>query len=285
MHMLTERRFKIGDDGKVRGCEIGGGKPLFIAGPCVIESEEFILKIAERILEIAERNKIQLIFKASYDKANRTSLKSFRGPGLEKGLEILSKVREKVGVPVISDVHCKEEIKPAGEVLDVIQIPAFLARQTDMLIEAGKTGKPVHIKKPQFVSPYDTKYIVEKVVSTGNRKVMLCERGTMFGYRDLVVDMRSLVIMRDFAPTIFDGTHTVQKPSAGDGISEGERRFVPYLTRAACAVGVDGFFFEVHPEPDKALSDPKTQITPEMFEKVVQEILRIWDVVSTFSER
>ena len=161
----------------------------------------------------------------------------------------------------------------------MIQIPAFLARQTDLLVEAGKTGKVVHIKKPQFVSPHDTKYMAEKVISTGNKKVMLCERGTMFGYRNLVVDMRSIVIMRRFAPVIFDGTHSVQQPSAGEGISGGEREFIPYLTRASCAVGVDGFFFEVHPEPDKALSDPKTQITPEMFERIIQDIKKIWDAL------
>lgn len=280
--MIAERKFKIGGSG-VRTCTVGDNLPLFIAGPCVIESEEFTLKMADNLLSIAERNKIQLVFKASYDKANRTSIQSFRGPGLERGLEIMEKVRKKVGLPVLSDVHCRDEVKSAGEVLDVIQIPAFLARQTDLLVEAGKTGKAVHIKKPQFASPHDTKYMVEKVVSTGNRKVMLCERGTMFGYRNLVVDMRSLVIMREFAPTIFDGTHSVQQPSAGDGISGGERRFVPYLTRGACAIGVDGFFFEVHTNPDNALSDPKTQITPEMFEKIVMDIKKIWEVLPSFS--
>ncbi len=262
-------------EGKIRKCIVGAGSPIFIAGPCVIEGEDFTLRCADTLLKIAEKHGIQLVFKSSYDKANRTSIKSFRGPGVEKGLEVLRKVREKAGIPVLSDVHCRNEIKMAAEVLDVIQVPAFLARQTDMLIEAGRTGKPLNIKKPQFVSPYDTRYIVEKVLTTGNRKIMLCERGTMFGYRELVVDFRSLPIMRKWAYVIFDGTHSTQRPSAYDGISGGDRWMTPYLSRAAAAIGVDGFFFEVHPEPDKALSDPKTSITFEMFSEIVEYILRI----------
>jgi 2-dehydro-3-deoxyphosphooctonate aldolase (KDO 8-P synthase) len=273
----AKRVFQIGDD-SVRKC-IAGEDLIFIAGPCVIEGEDFTLKCAEKLLQIAEKHKIQLIFKASYDKANRTSVKSFRGPGLEKGLEILTKVRSKVGLPVLSDVHCKEEIEPAAEVLDMIQIPAFLARQTDLVVGAAKTQKPLHIKKPQFASPASTKYIVEKAESTGNQKIILCERGFAFGYGDLVVDFRGIPIMRQWALITFDGTHSLQKPSAGDGISEGERIFSPYLSRAAAAVGVDGFFFEVHPEPEKALSDPKTSINFEMFEEIIEDIKKIQDAL------
>ncbi len=270
--------FTIGGNG-TRQCVVGKGIPIFIAGPCVIESEDFTLRCAEKLSNIAERHKIQMVFKASYDKANRTSLNSFRGPGLEKGLKILQKVKEQIGLPVLSDVHCKDEVFAASEVLDVIQIPAFLARQTDMLVYAGKTGKPVNIKKPQFASPYDMKYMLEKILSTGNRKIMVCERGTAFGYRDLVVDFRSIPIMRNWAFVIFDGTHTTQKPSADDGISGGERWLSPYLTRASAAVGVDGFFHEVHPEPDKALSDPKTSIDFDMFENIVKQVKKILEVV------
>lgn len=271
--------FVVGRNG-TRQCFVGGnGNPVFIAGPCVIESEDFTLKCAETLYSIAEKNKIQLVFKASYDKANRTSINSFRGPGLDKGLKILQKVKEKIGLPVLSDVHCKEEITAASDVLDILQIPAFLARQTDMLIYAGRTGKPVNIKKPQFASPYDVKYMVEKVLSTGNKKVMICERGTAFGYRDLVVDFRSIPVMRNWAFVIFDGTHTTQKPSAADGISGGERWLSPYLTKAAAAVGVDGFFHEVHPDPDKALSDPKTSVDFEMFENIVKQVKRILEVL------
>ncbi|MCX7733994.1 MAG: 3-deoxy-8-phosphooctulonate synthase [bacterium] len=269
--------FIVGDD-KVRKCLVGGGNPVFIAGPCVIESEEFTLSCADKLHKIAEKYNIQLIFKASYDKANRTSVNSFRGPGYQRGLKILERVRREIGLPVLSDVHCKEEIQPASEVLDVIQIPAFLARQTDMLVFSGKTGKPINIKKPQFASPYDTKYMLEKVMSTGNKKVMICERGTAFGYRDLVVDFRSIPIMRKWSFVIFDGTHTTQKPSAGDGISDGERWLSPYLTRAAASVGVDGFFHEVHPDPDRALSDPKTSINFQMFEMIIKQVKRIIEI-------
>lgn len=270
--------FFVGDE-KVRRCLIGGTEPVFIAGPCVIEGEDFTLLCAERLYQIAEKHKIQLVFKASYDKANRTSINSYRGPGLEVGLKILSRVRRDIGLPVLSDVHCREEIPYASEVLDVLQIPAFLARQTDMLVSAGGTGKPINIKKPQFASPYDVQYMIDKVASSGNRKVMICERGTAFGYRDLVVDFRGIPVMRRFAFVIFDGTHTTQKPSAGEGVSDGERWFSPYLTRAAAAVGVDGFFHEVHPEPNKALSDSKTSIDFETFERIVIQVKRILETL------
>jgi 2-dehydro-3-deoxyphosphooctonate aldolase (KDO 8-P synthase) len=274
----VQREFEIGEKG-TRKCYLGKDL-IFISGPCVIESEEFTLRCAETLMKIAEKHKIQLIFKASYDKANRTSINSFRGPGLEKGLKILKRVKEEIGLPVLSDVHCKEEVEPAADVLDVIQIPAFLARQTDLLLKAGKTQKPINIKKPQFVSPESTKYIVEKILTTGNRKIMLCERGYAFGYGDLIVDFRGIPIMRTWANVIFDGTHSVQKPSAGEGISEGQRWLVPFLSRAAAAVGVDGFFFETHPEPEKALSDPKTSIDYKMFEKIIEEIKKIKDALN-----
>ncbi len=267
-------QFEIGEKG-TRKCIVGGDEIIFISGPCVIEGEEFTLRCAETLLHIAEKHKIQLVFKASYDKANRTSINSFRGPGLHEGLRILERVKREIGIPVLSDVHCKEEIKPASEVLDVIQIPAFLARQTDLVIEAAKTQKPINIKKPQFVSPYDTKYIVEKSIKVQNEKVMLSERGTIFGYRELVVDFRGIPIMRNWAFVIFDATHSVQLPSAGSGISEGVRWAVPYLARAASAVGVDGFFFETHPDPDRALSDPKTSINYDTFEKIIVDIKKI----------
>ena len=258
---------------------VGDGKPVFIAGPCVIEGEEFTLRCAEKLKKISEKYDIKLIFKASYDKANRTSIKSFRGPGLERGLEILAKVKREVGLPVVSDVHCKDEVKPAAEVLDVIQIPAFLSRQTDLVVSSAKTGKPIHVKKGQFMSPWDVRWIAEKIQFAGNNKIMFCERGTFFGYGNLVVDMRSLVVMREWGFVIFDSTHSVQRPSASDGVSGGMKEFVPYLARAAAAVGVDGFFFEVHPEPEKALSDSATSIDFQTFEKIIQDILKIWDAL------
>jgi 2-dehydro-3-deoxyphosphooctonate aldolase (KDO 8-P synthase) len=243
--------FSVGD------VVIGGGLFL-IAGPCVIESEEHALKMARSIAAITRELQLPYIFKASYDKANRTSLKSFRGPGLDEGLRILAKVREEVGVPVLTDVHDVTQVAPAAEVVDILQIPAFLCRQTDLLVAAAKTGKAVNVKKGQFVSPWDMKHAVEKVRDSGNDRVFLTERGTSFGYNNLVVDMRSLAIMREFAPVVFDATHSVQLPSAGsngDAVSGGQPRFIPVLTRAAVAAGVDGLFMEVHDNPQQARSD------------------------------
>jgi 2-dehydro-3-deoxyphosphooctonate aldolase (KDO 8-P synthase) len=231
--------------------------PFFIiAGPCVIESEEITMKVASFLKETSEKLDIPIIFKTSYDKANRTSVSSYRGPGIEKGLEIIMKVKEKTGLPVLSDIHGPDEVDRAAEVLDVIQIPAFLSRQTDLLVKAGKSGKTINIKKGQFVSPVDFEQAVKKVLSTGNRNIMLTERGTFFGYNNLVVDFRGIPIMKNFGfPVVFDATHSVQLPG-GDGTSSGgERKYAAYLARAAVAAGANGVFMEVHPDPDKALCD------------------------------
>ena len=237
--------------------EVGPGRPfLLIAGPCVLESEEMAIEVATTLKELCSRLGMSYVFKASFDKANRTSLDSFRGPGLEKGLEIMARIRESVGVPVISDVHEVAQIKPAAEVLDILQIPAFLSRQTDLLLAAGETGKPISLKKGQFLSPWDMKHAVSKVKWTGNRNLMLTERGAMLGYNNLVVDMRSFPVMRSMGcPVIYDATHSVQLPGGAGGSSGGQREFIPPLTRAAVAAGIDGIFMEVHPDPDSALCD------------------------------
>jgi 2-dehydro-3-deoxyphosphooctonate aldolase (KDO 8-P synthase) len=236
---------------------IGGGRPLaLIGGPCAIENEKHALMTAERLAAIAADRRVPFIYKSSYDKANRSSLESYRGPGLQEGLRILRRVREAVGVPVLSDVHLLEEVDPAAEVLDVLQIPAFLCRQTDLVLAVARTGKPVNIKKGQFLAPADMKNIVDKVRSTGNQQVLLTERGTSFGYHNLVVDMRGLVQLRELGfPVIFDATHSVQLPGAGGTRSGGERRFVPALARAAVAVGIDALFMEMHEDPDRTLPD------------------------------
>lgn len=225
---------------------------LLIAGPCVIESEEHVHFLAKAIREIAG----DFIFKASFDKANRTSVQSYRGPGLKEGLRILQGVREAVGVEVLTDIHTPDQAGPAGEVVDVIQIPAFLCRQTDLLVEAGRTGKVINIKKGQFVAPQDMIYAVDKVRSTGNNRIVLTERGSSFGYQNLVVDMRGLQIMKDMGvPVVFDATHSVQLPGGAGGSSAGQPQFIEPLARAAVATGVDGVFVEVHDRPEQALSD------------------------------
>lgn len=236
---------------------IGEDRPLvLIAGPCVIEDESTTVAIARELVEITGRLNQPLIFKASYDKANRTSAGSYRGPGLAAGLDLLDFIRNRFQVPVLSDVHRVEEVAPAAEVLDVLQIPAFLCRQTDLLEAAGRSGRAVNIKKGQFLAPEDMRYAVEKVAGTGNRDVLLTERGTTFGYHNLVVDFRSLPIMAGLGfPVIFDATHSVQLPGGGSGFSAGEREFVPLLARAAVAAGVQGIFMEVHLDPDRALCD------------------------------
>jgi 2-dehydro-3-deoxyphosphooctonate aldolase (KDO 8-P synthase) len=246
----------------IAGIKLGGENPLcIIAGPCVIESEDTVFSIAQKLKEICQRTGLPLIFKSSYDKANRTSLSSFRGPGLEKGLEILSAVKKKLDIPVISDIHSIEQIKPASEVLDMLQIPAFLCRQTDLIVAASKTGKPVNIKKGQFIAPWDFKNIIDKFISTGNSNIIITERGTSFGYNNLVVDFRSIPIMRSFGyPVIFDVTHSLQLPGGQGSCSGGQREFAGPLARAAVAVGVDGLFMEVHPEPEKALCDGPNMI-------------------------
>lgn len=236
---------------------IGGGNPcVLICGPCVIEGESFVLRVAEAVKKITVRLNIPFIFKSSYYKANRTSGRSFRGPGVKDGLTILRKVREKIGVPVLSDIHCREEVEEAAEVLDIIQIPAFLCRQTDLLEAVGRTDRVVNVKKGQFLAPWDMARVAEKIASMGNDKILLTERGFSFGYNNLVADMRSLAIMRGLGyPVVFDASHSVQIPGGKGRASGGERHFIPHLSRAAAAVGIDGLFLEVHPDPDRALSD------------------------------
>ena len=241
----------------VGGLPIGGGAPLvLIGGPCAIENERHALMTAERLATIAAEKKVGFIYKSSYDKANRSSVRSYRGPGLSEGLRILKKVRDTLGLPVLSDVHQVSEVQPAAEVLAVLQIPAFLCRQTDLLLEAGRTGKPVNIKKGQFVAPRDMKNAVDKVYSTGNRAVLLTERGATFGYNNLVVDMRGLAEMRAIGvPVVFDATHSVQLPGAAGDRSAGERQYVPALARAAVAFGIDALFMEMHEDPDRTMPD------------------------------
>jgi len=236
---------------------IGGGNPLaLIGGPCAIEDEAHALMLAERIRRVADAVGVPFIYKSSYDKANRSSLAAYRGPGLKEGLRILRKVKEGVGVPVLSDVHDVSEVERAAEVLDVLQIPAFLCRQTDLAIACGRTGKPVNVKKGQFLAPRDMLNVVEKIRSTGNEKILLSERGTTFGYNNLVVDFRGIQDMRALGyPVVFDATHSVQLPGGLGGRSGGERKYVPALARAAAAVGIDALFMEIHEDPDRALPD------------------------------
>ncbi len=261
--------------------EIKKGELFIIAGPCVIESEEIVFKTAEKLNEITQNLKIPFIFKSSYDKANRSSINSYRGPGIKKGLEILNKVKEEFNLPILSDVHSVEEIEIARDVLDVIQIPAFLCRQTDMIVEAGKTGKPVNVKKGQFLAPWDVKNIIEKIKSTGNEKIIITERGTSFGYNNLVVDFRSFPIIRSMGvPVVFDATHSVQLPGGAGTCSSGQREFIPHLSRAAVACGVDGLFFEVHPEPDKALCDGPNMLPLKDFKSLLKILIEIHNTAS-----
>ncbi len=267
-------------DGKIpiSDFSIGDGKLFLIAGPCVIESAEATLEIAQALMEYARELSLPLIFKASYDKANRTSLSSYRGPGLEKGLEILGRVKAEVGLPVISDVHEVSQVAPAAAVLDVLQIPAFLCRQTDLLIAAAKTGRVVNIKKGQFLAPWDMQAAVDKVRSAGNDKIILTERGVMFGYNNLMVDFRSLPIMRGLGcPVVLDVTHSVQLPGGQGTCSGGQREFIAPLARAGVAVGVDGLFMEVHPEPEKALCDGPNSLP-------LQEVPALWRELKALHE-
>ena len=251
-------------------------KLIFIAGPCVIENKSKTLETASYLKDLFSSLPVKFIFKASFDKANRTSLKSFRGPGLAKGLRVLEEVKKKLNIPILSDVHCVEQVKFLKEVLDVIQIPAFLCRQTDLIVEASKAKKIINIKKGQFLAPADVKHIIEKVKSTGNKKIFITERGTCFGYNNLVVDFRSFLTMKKFGyPVIFDVTHSLQRPSAAGGISGGDREFVPSLTQAAIACGVDGLFMEVHFKPKEALSDKYTSYPLHKLKGLVRKILEI----------
>ncbi len=263
--------FKIGQ------INIGQGAPFFlIAGPCVIEDESLTLDVAAALKEISKRLAIPIIFKTSYDKANRTSMSSYRGPGIDKGLRIISRVKEKTGLPVLSDVHSVMDVQEAALVLDVIQIPAFLCRQTDLIRAAARTGLPVNIKKGQFLSPWEMAMVAEKAASEGNRKLILTERGFSFGYNNLVVDMRAIAVMRQLGyPVVFDATHSVQLPGGSGSCSGGQREFVEVLARAAVAAGADGVFLEVHPDPDTALCDGPNSIPLRELEDLVATMQRI----------
>lgn len=269
------RRIKAGN------VEIGGGAPLaLIAGPCVIEDEKTTMIIAQGLKRIAAEAGFPLIFKASYDKANRTSHLSYRGPGLKRGLEILNKVRRELDIPVLSDVHRFEEIAPAADVLDVVQVPAFLCRQTDFIMEIARAAKVINIKKGQFIAPHDVIHMAQKAAAAGNENVLLTERGASFGYNNLVVDMRSLPVLRKTGyPVIFDATHSVQLPGAAGTASGGDRTMVPFLARAAAAVGIDGLFFEVHPDPDRALSDGPNSLAMDSLPALLAMLKRIDAIV------
>lgn len=267
---------------RLESFSIGGGGPLFfILGPCVIESEKVVLKALEGLSRLSSTLKFPFIFKSSYDKANRTSGLSFRGPGLKKGLSILKKAkREFPGVPVLTDVHCKTEVKPASEVVDILQIPAFLCRQTDLITEAASTGLPVNIKKGQFMAPNDIRHSIEKAVSAGCDEIIVTERGVSFGYNNLVVDFRSVPLMRSFGyPVVFDATHSVQSPGGLGASSGGDRTMARYLARAASAVRVDGFFMEVHPDPDTALCDGPNSIALKDAGSIIEELIEIDETV------
>lgn len=249
-------------------------KPIIIAGPCVIESQELLDTVAKTLVEINKRLGTDIIFKASFDKANRTSLHSFRGPGLERGLEMLLKVKEKYGLRLLTDIHESCQAEAAGEVVDVLQIPAFLCRQTDLLVAAARTGRIVNIKKAQFLSGRDMRYPTEKALESGAKEVWLTERGNSFGYNNLVVDFRNIPDMKEIVPTIImDCTHSVQRPSAGEGKTVGDRKFVPSMAMAAKAFGATGYFFEVHPEPDKGLSDAANMLELDKLEALVNRII------------
>ena len=267
-HEVEIGSFKVG----------AGHRPFLIAGPCVIESEQLVMDTAGRIAEITRSLGMPYIVKSSFDKANRTSITSFRGPGIDKGLAVLKKIRDQLGLPVLTDVHTEEQAVAAGQVVDVLQIPAFLCRQTDLLIAAAKTGKVVNVKKGQFLSPIEMGQAVKKVEECGSQRIIVTERGSSFGYNNLVVDMRSFPILRSFGyPVVFDATHSVQLPGGGGTKSSGQREFVEPLACAAAGVGVDGFFMEVHPTPDEALSDGPNMVPLHQLKSLLERILRICD--------
>jgi 2-dehydro-3-deoxyphosphooctonate aldolase (KDO 8-P synthase) len=257
--------------------KIGPGNPLlWILGPCVIESRDLVLSVADHLASMASRMKIQVVFKSSFDKANRSSGKTFRGPGIQEGMRILEEVRQKTGLPVLTDIHETAQAQPAAEVCDILQIPAFLARQTDLLFAAGKTGRVINVKKGQFMAPWDMKNVVSKLAEVDNHRVILTERGSTFGYGNLVTDMRSIPLMQDLgAPVVFDATHAVQMPGAGGDRSSGDRRMVPYLAKAAVAAGCDGLFLETHPDPENALSDGPNMIALSNLSKLIETCMRI----------
>ncbi len=271
----------------VQNIDIGGPALFLIAGPCVIETEEHALKMAAAISRVARELNIPFIFKASYDKANRTSVKSFRGPGRDEGARILRKIADEIKVPVLTDVHDVSDVPRVAEAVDVLQIPAFLCRQTDLIVAAARTGRAVNIKKGQFVSPWDMRHAIEKCHAAGNQRVFLTERGSSFGYNNLVVDMRSLPIMREFAPVVFDATHSVQLPSAapadnngGPAVSGGQPQYIPVLSRAAVAAGVDGVFVEVHDNPSAAKSDGANALDLMKLRGVLEQLIAVREAVN-----
>ena len=267
-HEVEIGNFKVG----------AGNRQFLIAGPCVIESEQLVLDTAGCIAEIAKSLGMSYIFKSSFDKANRTSINSYRGPGLEKGLAVLQQVKTQLGLPVLTDVHTEEQATEAGTIVDVLQIPAFLCRQTDLIIAAARTGKVVNVKKGQFLSPQEMGNAVKKVEEAGNKRIVLTERGSSFGYNNLVVDMRSFPVLRSFGyPVVFDATHSVQLPGGGGTKSSGQREFVEPLACAAAGVGVDGFFMEVHPNPDEALSDGPNMVPLHQLRDLLERVMRICD--------
>ena len=254
-----------------------------LAGPCVIESEEMTMKIAQALVRITENKNVDFYYKASFDKANRTSISSFRGLGIEEGVRILKKVKDTYNVNIVTDIHEPWQAEIVASVADIIQIPAFLCRQTDLLVAAAKTGKEINVKKAQFLAPWDMKNVITKIEDSGNKNIMLCERGTSFGYNTLVVDMTSLIEMKKLGyPVIFDATHSVQKPGGQGNATGGNREYVRYLARAATAVGIDGMFAEVHPNPDRALSDGPNMLALDMFEEVLDEVLAVYELISRF---
>ncbi|MBU1912592.1 MAG: 3-deoxy-8-phosphooctulonate synthase [Candidatus Omnitrophica bacterium] len=266
---------------KIKNVMIGGKNQIvLIAGPCVIESETHLMRHAENIKKICDKLGVGFIFKSSYDKANRSSVKSYRGPGIDKGLKMLARVKKELNVPILSDVHCRSELSEAKDVLDIIQIPAFLCRQTDFINEVAKAKRIVNVKKGQFLSPWDVKNIIDKIEDAGNKNIIITERGVMFGYNNLVSDFRSLEIMKEFGyPIVYDATHSVQLPGGKGSASGGERRFVAALSRAAAAVGCDGLFLEVHENPDKAPCDGPNMITLSMLENLLKDVKKIDAIV------
>ena len=265
---------------KLRDFEIGGDKLTILAGPCAIESMEILDETAKGLKEITKKLGINYVFKSSFDKANRSSITSFRGPGLEKGLDMLNTIKTKYDLPIVTDIHTPDQAKPASEVADILQIPAFLCRQTDLLVAAAKTGKIVNIKKGQFLAPEQMGPLVKKVEDSGNNNILLTDRGTSFGYNNLVVDFRGISIMQSFGyPVVFDATHSVQLPGANGTSSGGDRRFVPQLAKAAMAVGANVLFFEVHPDPDKALCDGANMIALKDAEELFRQCKEIFELV------
>ncbi len=269
-----KKRIKLGN------FEIGGEKLTILAGPCAIESQDILNKTAEKLKEITEKLDINFIFKSSFDKANRSSITSFRGPGMEKGLVMLEKVKKEFDLPIVTDIHTPDQAAPVAEVADILQIPAFLCRQTDLLVAAAKTGKVVNIKKGQFLAPEQMGPLIKKVEDSGNGNILVTDRGTTFGYNNLVVDFRGIPVMQEFGyPVVFDATHSVQLPGANGCSSGGDRRFVPYLAKAAMAVGADSLFFEIHPEPDKALCDGANMVPLDKAEALFKNCKAIFELI------